>query len=105
MIPYVTLQELADFLMALPDDEPINMVSGDYNDSCGCLMTKYGKSMGWKFSDCHYSKGWFSHIRPIEVMATIEGSIFNLFNPFVKCTNSNFVQPWKDHLKEEYRHQ
>jgi hypothetical protein len=54
-IPKVTLQELKEFLLSLPDDTPIDMANPFYNKGCGCLMTQYGKSKGW---ECDESDAW-----------------------------------------------
>lgn len=103
MIPIVTLKELRDFLLTLPDEESINMTSGDYNDTLGgCLMTKYGKVQGWKFQDCYIFRGWVKSNRLIAIM---ERSPFQLFISNPACENiedTRKVKYWKGILKPEF---
>ncbi len=103
MTPIVTLKELRDFLLTLPDEESINMTSGDYNDTLGgCLMTKYGKAQGWKFQDCYIFRGWVESKRLIAIM---ERSPFQLFESNPACVDiedTKKVKHWKNILRPEY---
>jgi hypothetical protein len=52
-IPLITKQQMIDFIMAQPDDRPINMLNPDYypsSNKCGCLMVEYAKD-NFKISD------------------------------------------------------
>jgi hypothetical protein len=107
MIPIVTLKELADFLLTLPDEESINMTSGDYNDTLGgCLMTKYGKAQGWKFQDCFINRGWYADQRINSLIAIMERNPFQLFESNRACENiedTKKVKYWKSVLRPEYK--
>jgi hypothetical protein len=48
-VPQVTCQEIADFLLSLPDDTPVTNISGDNSREVGCIMTQFARSKGWKF--------------------------------------------------------
>ena len=39
-------KELFDWMMAQPDDRPVNMTTNYFEDSCGCLLTQFFKSKG-----------------------------------------------------------
>ena len=113
-IPTVTLQELADFLLALPDDAPINMYKGDSDAHCGgCLMTQYGKSKGWKFDHSYSTTGTWEtpneHI--VAKVVNEKGEQINSVLPtiFDRETNASFMprrydaKHWKDLLKDEFK--
>jgi hypothetical protein len=42
----ITKQQMIDFIMAQPDDRPINMRQNEFDvnkDDCGCLMVEFAK--------------------------------------------------------------
>lgn len=106
-IPNVTLKELADFLIGLPDDEKIQMWTGDANAQHGCLMTKYGRTKGWQFTICEVmgnTAEWVDRKVTFDpkVVATLETSPFKLFK-YEPGSNYTLVGPWKKTLKKEFK--
>lgn len=109
-IPKASLKDLRDFLLALPDDAPIEMETG-FADGFGCLMTQYGRTRGWKFgysSDLY--AGWYKDLaacyvpnkRPVAVI-TENKSVFSLFREYVAeldgyTPERKFAKYWKDRL-------
>lgn len=103
--PTVTLQELADFLLALPDDAPINMYSGEYNDPySGCLMTQYGKAKGWNCTFSFSSSGTWENESSNTTVANVEcGNVLvSLFNKGEQVM-AYVAKHWKDLLKDEFK--
>lgn len=112
--PTTTLPDLADFLLALPDDAPINMYDGDADAlNHGCLMTQYGRSKGWKFDHSYSTTGTWEtpneHVvaRVIdETGKQIHSVLPSLFN---RESRAEFMprrynaKPWKDLLKDEFK--
>lgn len=56
MIPVVTLQDIADFLLSKDDNHKFDNATC-HNDGTGCLMTQFARDKGWEFSDS-YSSFW-----------------------------------------------
>lgn len=98
--PVVTLNELKEFLLSLPDHAPLDMYDGDNLNIIGCLMTQYGRSKGWEF-DWSYSYLGTWEKKNEEVVAKLEkpfvfSEMFDLtkvYNPKVYTAG-----PWKKSL-------
>lgn len=43
----VTEKQMRDFILAQPDDRPINMQENKSNAPCGCIMIQYGREHGF----------------------------------------------------------
>ena len=101
----ISLLELREFLLTLPDDHPINMTNGSRNDRPSCLMTQYGESIGLEFDhSCDVWGGykWLSGDLPVAEI-TEHKSVFTLFRPW-DCDldgkeNRRVVGFWKSRLK------
>lgn len=111
-IPQVTLQDLANHLLSLPDDAPINMVDDENHEgTCGCLMTNYGRFKGWKFdtSDACIStpSRWVLGNRWKDseqtIVAEMDEYVFNLFTCDADREMCYIAKGWKDVLKEEFK--
>ena len=103
--PTVTLQDLADFLLALPDNAPIRMSCGEYRNPIGCLMTQYGKNKGWVF-EYSYSDGIWED-KNYNVVARLDsnyGGVFELFHDSDGGEETRYTtKPWKDLLKDKFK--
>jgi hypothetical protein len=103
----ISLNDLREFLLSLPDDAPINMSHG-VNDDCGCLMTQYGRSIGLEFEetvDASRARESYTWMQGYLTVAKIkeESSVFNLFLSWFSDTdgkaNRNVAGFWKAQLK------
>lgn len=54
----VKLSELREFVLAQPDDKPVNIYEAGYYCRTGDLMVQFGKHKGWFFNFVGI-KGWF----------------------------------------------
>lgn len=77
----ISLLELREFLLTLPDDHPIDMVNGMRGERPSCLMTQYGESIGLEFDrsiDWCGGYKWLSGNLPVAKI-TENKSVFTLF--------------------------
>ena len=45
MVKIVTAQEIRDYVLAQPDDRPIDNYNPNSEDGCGCVMVNYGRDI------------------------------------------------------------
>jgi hypothetical protein len=98
----ITLIQLRDFLLYLPDDHLINMTTGSLEAKGMCLMSLYGKAKGFDFDYSSATMGWTKNRK---VITKIEDSVVSLFSSFSESFSdkkSFKAKWWKDRLKPEY---
>lgn len=77
----ISLLDLREFLLTLPDDHPIDMVNGTREKCPSCLMTQYGESIGLEFDRSVDLCGGYKWISGNLTVAKIteNKSVFTLF--------------------------
>lgn len=86
----ISLIELREFLLTLPDDHPIDMVNGTSGVETSCLMTQYGESIGLQFDRSQDYCSIFNEKEPFSwilgnltvAKMTEDRSVFTLFKPW-----------------------
>lgn len=78
----VETKDILEFVMAQPDDRPVDMGNNVANAKCGCVMIDYGREvLGFEEFACGYS-AWEKVDSDNRHIAKIKGeqSIFDLLN-------------------------
>jgi hypothetical protein len=87
-----TLEEIAEYIKAQPDDKLVNMGEPFNHNDCGCVMVQMGRDLKLDFDFCS-SYFWFKYgepNKPDSVIATTPNS-YSIWELFNKGLNDMFI--------------